>query len=197
MKQTLYVMRHGETLFNKVKKIQGWCDSPLTKQGMQQAKCAGRYFKENGIVFTHAYCSSAERTADTLELVCDLPYQRLKGIKEKGFGLYEGIEEYIFPRNAGDDYLVAFGGESFTMLKERVIPTLHGIMEHQDHTCVLAVSHGGVCKMLLRCYAKSEEMRTQFVSNCMILRFAYENHELKLEAVIDPISGNVLNHCFE
>lgn len=34
----LYLVRHGETLFNKRRKIQGWCDSPLTPLGIQQAK---------------------------------------------------------------------------------------------------------------------------------------------------------------
>ena len=32
MKKTLYLMRHGQTLFNVEHKIQGWCDSPLTEQ---------------------------------------------------------------------------------------------------------------------------------------------------------------------
>ena len=37
MKKTLYLMRHGQTLFNVEHKIQGWCDSPLTEQGIKQA----------------------------------------------------------------------------------------------------------------------------------------------------------------
>ncbi|MDN6419474.1 MAG: phosphoglycerate mutase family protein, partial [Lactiplantibacillus plantarum] len=34
MAKTLYMMRHGETLFNRLKKIQGACDSPLTPKGI-------------------------------------------------------------------------------------------------------------------------------------------------------------------
>lgn len=30
MMKTLYLVRHGQTLFNARHKIQGWCDSPLT-----------------------------------------------------------------------------------------------------------------------------------------------------------------------
>lgn len=30
----LYLMRHGETLFNTQKRVQGWCDSPLTEKGI-------------------------------------------------------------------------------------------------------------------------------------------------------------------
>lgn len=37
-----YIVRHGQTLFNVKKIIQGWCDSPLTKTGIQQAIEAGK-----------------------------------------------------------------------------------------------------------------------------------------------------------
>ena len=45
MKKTLYLMRHGQTLFNLQHKIQGWCDSPLTELGIKQAKVAEKWFK--------------------------------------------------------------------------------------------------------------------------------------------------------
>ena len=57
MKKTLYLMRHGQTLFNLRKKIQGSCDSPLTDEGIRQAKIAGKYFADNGIYFNLAYSS--------------------------------------------------------------------------------------------------------------------------------------------
>ena len=37
----LYLMRHGQTLFNQLHKIQGFCDSPLTDLGIDQALQAG------------------------------------------------------------------------------------------------------------------------------------------------------------
>ena len=58
MKKTLYLMRHGQTLFNLRKKIQGSCDSPLTDEGIRQAKVAGKYFTDNGIIFDAAYSST-------------------------------------------------------------------------------------------------------------------------------------------
>lgn len=36
----LYLMRHGQTLFNLQHKIQGWCDAPLTPLGIKQAQMA-------------------------------------------------------------------------------------------------------------------------------------------------------------
>ena len=56
MKKTLYLMRHGQTLFNARKKIQGWCDAPLTELGIKQAKIAGKYFKNDVIVFKIFSC---------------------------------------------------------------------------------------------------------------------------------------------
>lgn len=86
MKKTLYLIRHGQTLFNQRKKIQGFCDAPLTELGIKQAKIAASYFKENNITFDQAYSSTSERASDTLELITDKSYQRLKGLKEWNFG---------------------------------------------------------------------------------------------------------------
>ena len=36
----LYMMRHGQTLFNVRRRIQGSCDSPLTELGIKQAEAA-------------------------------------------------------------------------------------------------------------------------------------------------------------
>ena len=56
MAKTLYLMRHGQTLFNLRHKVQGWCDAPLTDFGIYQAKVAGQYFKDASITsvsYTH------------------------------------------------------------------------------------------------------------------------------------------------
>ena len=76
-------MRHGETLFNKRRKIQGWCDSPLTKTGILQAKAAKKCLKD--ISFDHYYSSTSERCCDTLEIIIgqDTPYKRLKQLKKE------------------------------------------------------------------------------------------------------------------
>ena len=79
--KTLYMMRHGQTLFNQKRLMQGWCDSPLTELGKRQARCVKEYLENNEIVFDGAYASSSERACDTLEIVTSLPYQRLKGLK--------------------------------------------------------------------------------------------------------------------
>ena len=50
MVKTFYLMRHGQTRFNVQGRIQGACDSPLTDEGIEQAKAARRYFEQEGIL---------------------------------------------------------------------------------------------------------------------------------------------------
>ena len=122
MKKTLYLMRHGQTLFNLRKKIQGSCDSPLTDEGIRQAKVAGKYFTDKGIAFDAAYSSTQERACDTLEIVTNnkMKYERLKGLKEWNFGLFEGESEDLNPKHPNErtygDFFVNFGGEKVTRM---------------------------------------------------------------------------------
>lgn len=43
MTKDLYLVRHGQTLFNRKKMISGWTDSPLTELGLEQARRAGAF----------------------------------------------------------------------------------------------------------------------------------------------------------
>ena len=56
MKKILYLMRHGQTLFNLQHKIQGWCDAPLTPLGIKQTQMAKEYFVNNQITLDHVLC---------------------------------------------------------------------------------------------------------------------------------------------
>ncbi|MGN1183046.1 MAG: histidine phosphatase family protein [Faecalibacillus sp.] len=189
----LYLMRHGETLFNKRKKIQGWCDSPLTELGERQALGARKYFEENHVVFDHAYSSTSERCCDTLELAThhSLPYQRLKGLKEMNFGIYEGESEDLNPpRDQFETFFIPYGGESREDVRKRLCQTCQEIMEKDDHQCVLAVSHSGACYHFMRSYVDVETLEKQRVkgfSNCCIFKYAYEDGTFQLLDVIRPL----------
>lgn len=98
MGKKLYLVRHGETQFNVEHRVQGWCDSPLTARGREQARTVGGYFEERGIAFDHAYCSTSERASDTLELMTSMPYTRLRGLKEMNFGKLEGCRITCAPK---------------------------------------------------------------------------------------------------
>ncbi|MFZ4355624.1 histidine phosphatase family protein, partial [Enterococcus gallinarum] len=83
----LYLMRHGETLFNKLGKIQGASDSPLTEVGIKQARIAKEYFQNHNIKLDAYYSSTQERASDTLEIIIgNKKYKRIRELKEWNFG---------------------------------------------------------------------------------------------------------------
>lgn len=81
----LYLVRHGQTLFNQQHRMQGSSDSALTQLGIKQVETLRDYFEKNNIVFDKAYCSTQERASDTLEIITgpEMEYTRLKDLKEK------------------------------------------------------------------------------------------------------------------
>ena len=187
MKKTFYIMRHGQTLFNVRRKIQGACDSPLTELGFRQAKKAGEFFKD--IPLDHLYSSTSERASDTLEIVTDnrLPYTRLKGLKEMNFGIYEGESEDLNPdRESFATFFVKYGGESRDMVLERMVETCTAIMEKDDHQVVLAVSHAGACYHFMRAWADPTEHLKKGFTNCCIFKYEYEDGEFTLVDVFRP-----------
>lgn len=187
MKKTLYLMRHGQTLFNKLGKIQGACDSPLTPEGIQQAKEAAVFFDDKPI--DHAYSSTSERSSDTLELITDLPYQRLKGLKEMNFGVFEGESERLNPKhpNMYLDYFVQYGGESADQVTKRMRTALFGIMNSADHQNVLAVSHAGASMHFLSEWADPELLFSNGgFPNCTICQYDFDT-EAQLFELMDII----------
>ncbi|MCH4057201.1 MAG: histidine phosphatase family protein [Lactobacillaceae bacterium] len=188
MTKILYLMRHGETLFNVHHKIQGWCDSPLTENGINQAQLAGQYFRDHQITFDHAFCSTAERTSDTLEIVTaqKMPYQRLKGLREWGFGVYEGQDESLNPQPPYGDYFQQFGGETQEQVEERVYGTLEDLMQRPENETVLAVSHGGACHNFLRRAVGTTDKLTHGVRNCTIFKYQFADGQFQLLDVVYP-----------
>ncbi|MGC6767750.1 histidine phosphatase family protein [Enterococcus sp. LJL128] len=178
VKKTFYMMRHGQTLFNLKRKIQGVCDSPLTELGIQQAEIAGKFFET--IELDHAYSSTAERASDTLEIVTknQMPYKRLKGLKEMNFGVFEGESEELNPEDKEKaNFFVQFGGESKAMVQERLVRTCREIMRNEDHQTVLAVSHAGACVYFLDVWQDITEEMNKGVPNCLILKYEYETED--------------------
>lgn len=179
----LYLMRHGETLFNVLRRIQGWCDSPLTEKGIQQAKDARKLIE--GIQFDHYYCSTAERCSDTLELVAgNVPYTRVKGLKERYFACFEGQSEDLNPPFGGyDTVFPLYGGESSEDVKERLTKTLTQIMEKDDHECVLAVSHAGASMCFASGVFDFRSLGERF-GNCNIMHFTYDDGKFEFVEIL-------------
>lgn len=66
----LYLVRHGQTYFNRYNRLQGWSNSPLTESGVADADSAGR--KLEHVDFSAAYCSDTTRARQTAERILDI-----------------------------------------------------------------------------------------------------------------------------
>lgn len=187
MKRMLYLLRHGETQFNYYGKAQGWCDSPLTDYGIDQAKKAAAYFRENGIAFDGWICSTAERACDTLEVMMReqmgevVPYKRLKGLKELFYGKFEAVPvDMLGTFLAMDDATrKSCGGETRGELNSRVWNALCDYMAHTESECTLAISHMLVSMSFLEQvlgYEMPREERSGF-NNCAALVFEYDTDD--------------------
>ena len=156
-KVTFYYVRHGATLFNRIGKMQGWCDSPLTEKGIENASEAKQVLK--AIPIDRIYTSTSERCVDTALIINegrDLPVFFEKGLKEVNFGLYEGATIANHQEDIDHRRFLTYDwsdveGESPQMLRERVRKTYGKIYnESMDGDTVLIVSHGAVFFHMLK-----------------------------------------------
>ena len=179
--KTLYLMRHGETMFNAQHRIQGWCDSPLTERGVEQARAMGAKLCERGAHIDRAICSTAERAADTLELVLGelgqshLSYLRLKGLREMFYGTMEAQQDFLAENDpeACRTYYLQFGGESSDAVRDRMVSTLTtAICEAGDS--VLAVGHGGANFSFLRAVHNPTPVLAAGWGNCTTCVYEFD-----------------------
>jgi broad specificity phosphatase PhoE len=90
----IYFIRHGKTIFNKMNRVQGWADSPLTPEGEKVAEDLGRGLKDT--LFVSAYTGDAGRHRETAGIVLKLnnnkntPLYETKDLREWYFGSFEG-----------------------------------------------------------------------------------------------------------
>ncbi len=89
----LFLLRHGETVFNEKEIVQGWNDSPLTEQGIFQAKCSGYGLRDTH--FSKAYSGDVLRQINTAEAFLSLNKYETPIIpdfhfREMNYGKYEG-----------------------------------------------------------------------------------------------------------
>ena len=63
----IYIMRHGETKWNKRSKLQGQVDIPLAPEGIEQAQMTAEGMKE--IPFDHIFSSPLKRAYKTAQIV--------------------------------------------------------------------------------------------------------------------------------
>lgn len=154
----LYITRHGETIWNTEKRMQGWKNSELTERGISNAKALGESLKK--VEFKRVYCSPLYRTRRTAELILaertvEVIYDH--NLKEINLGEIEGLNQeeakQLYPHFSTHFWeqphlYKASSGEDFYEVRERVVKTLNKIIEENPEGNVLIVTHGVILKTI-------------------------------------------------
>lgn len=160
MQKEIYIIRHGETDYNKRGIIQGrGVNSSINDKGIRQAKAFYETFKH--IQFDVIYSSSLLRTQQTLEPFANNGYQinKHEGLDEINWGVHEGkladtklSNEYkTITSNwkRGDLELKIPGGESPLDLQQRQKIFIKNQLEKGSENKVLICCHGRAIRILL------------------------------------------------
>ncbi|WEV71043.1 histidine phosphatase family protein [Lactobacillus sp. ESL0785] len=93
----IYIIRHGQTYINRYNKMQGWCDTPLTDDGIAGADAAGQALKD--IPFDIALSSDLKRASDTCDIIIkhNVNHNEIQHIatpffREHFYGYFEGMD---------------------------------------------------------------------------------------------------------
>ena len=93
---SIYLVRHGQTAWNKEEIFRGRTDVPLDETGLKQAELVGQYFK--GIEIHGVFSSSLSRAWQTAEKIAEshrLKVEPLEGILDMSFGLMTNITDVM------------------------------------------------------------------------------------------------------
>lgn len=95
--KTIYFVRHGQTLLNQFRRMQGWVDSPLTQKGESQAKATGEKLAD--VHFDLAISSDMMWAIHTLDIIlannqssAGVSREVSLDVREIYFGSFEGID---------------------------------------------------------------------------------------------------------
>jgi 2,3-bisphosphoglycerate-dependent phosphoglycerate mutase len=103
------LLRHGESIWNKENRFQGWTDIDLSEKGIDEAKESGRLLKREGYTFDLAYGSYLKRAIRTLWLTLDemdlmwIPVKLSWRLNERHYGALQGLNKSETARKYGED----------------------------------------------------------------------------------------------
>ncbi|MBN3818479.1 histidine phosphatase family protein [Paraburkholderia sp. Se-20369] len=162
--QILFI-RHGETAWNRIKRIQGHIDIPLADTGLAQAqRLAARLAREarDGARIDAIYSSDLMRAQQTAQPAADalgLPLVLRDGLRERAYGVFQGHDSTEIEARFPDAYAAwqtrdpgfePEGGESQRAFYHRVLHALEPIVAAHPGGRIACVAHGGVLDCVYR-----------------------------------------------
>ncbi|MCE0490493.1 2,3-diphosphoglycerate-dependent phosphoglycerate mutase GpmB [Pantoea sp. Mb-10] len=199
----VYLVRHGETVWNAARRIQGQSDSPLTEKGEQQAHQVGERVKSLGI--THVIASDLGRTRRTAEIIadaCGCEVTLDARLRELDMGCLEQreLDKLTAEEESWRKALVDGteggripGGESMQELATRMHAALNALLALPEGSRPLLVSHGmalgALVSTLLGLPAHAE--RRLRLRNCSLSRVDYQQSAWLAPGWIVEMAGDI------
>jgi 2,3-bisphosphoglycerate-dependent phosphoglycerate mutase len=106
MEYTLVLLRHGQSLWNLENVFTGWTDVPLSEQGIEEARVAGRLMTESGLTFDVVQTSLLRRAINTAAVALDemdlgwVPVEKHWRLNERHYGALQGLNK----KETADEY---------------------------------------------------------------------------------------------
>ena len=166
----LYLLRHGETAGDGQRRYLGQQDIPLSETGRRQAQ----WWRQElaAIPFSGVYCSDLQRCRETARIIAGhrpVTLNVVTQLRELHLGQWEGLPmsevkermpDLWHERGRNLDSFRPPAGESFSDLKNRVIPVLDAIIKNREDN-TLIVAHAGVNRVIL-CHTLGLPLRHLF-----------------------------------
>jgi len=198
----IYLVRHGETDWNKKLRIQGQADIPLNRTGRMQAEVAATYL--SSIQFDAVFSSPLSRARETAEIIIKdekIPIYIDERLKEISYGICEGLPLRLihfcpFLRlhayfKKPECYIPPKGGETIQELKNRCRSFLEEKIMPLEETYdnVLISCHGALIRAMI-CIATSlpngDFWKGKEQGNCAVTIMECKNQKIELiEEAID------------
>ena len=191
----LTLVRHGETDWNRDRRIQGSTDVPLNDTGRAQAQEAAALLRAQldtssvPPIVVSSDLSRARETAQIIAAELELPAPRTyPALRERAYGEAEGVEASEFIRRWGDWHSAEIpGAEPWPHLRERGLRALAQVVRDARRTTapasasVVVVTHGALIRELLRHATGGELPPTgQRLANGSAYTVLYERERLQL-----------------
>jgi 2,3-bisphosphoglycerate-dependent phosphoglycerate mutase len=166
MAGTLILVRHGQSEWNLKNLFTGWKDPPLTEQGIEEARQAGRRLKAAGYVPTVFYTSALKRAQHTLDLILEelgivnVTITRDQALNERDYGDLAGLNKDDARARWGEEQVLIWrrsydvpppGGESLKDTAARTLPYYneHILPQVEDGKTVLVAAHGNSLRSMV------------------------------------------------
>ncbi len=151
----IYVARHGETDYNRTRRLMGQLDIPLNEKGVKQAEMLAKSLKDKGI--TAIYSSTLSRAYKTAEIIGEELQLSIVGVEEfieHSFGKLDGTEWSEELENLTSEefeqLVIKEGAEDLNYFYNRVWDKFIEIVKsHSDDSNLLLVMHGGCTRTII------------------------------------------------